>query len=294
VHPFAAAEADGAIYGRGACDGKGPLAAMLAALIALKRSGDSPPQTVVFAATIDKEVGLTGIQTLLGSGLRPAAAVVGAPTNLGVARCCRGCLRWRIAVGESAQSYSPAARNAISDAIEIMRAVHRHFEETVDAHTHPLLGPPEIYPSRIRASSLEGFFPPHCAVDYEACTVPGFDSAGVLEDVEDLIGGLEASDPPLKVSIESPTTNEAPVETPETSPLVTAARNACRSVLGAAQVVGYPDSGHANRFAALGIDAIAFGPGDPGLLRAANEHVPIDQLAPAAQIYLQLMQTRLP
>lgn len=292
VHPFGAEEKDGAIYGRGACDCKGPLAAMLTALTALKRSKEPPPQTVILAGTVDKEVGLTGIQALLGSGLKPFAAIVGAPTGLGVARACRGCLRWRIAVGESPQSYTPAARNAISDAVEIVKGISRHFQQAVKERTHPLLGPPEVHPSRIRANSLEGFLPAHCAVDYEAYTVPGFDSEAVLDDVRDLVSNLDAGDPPLKVSIEPPTTNEAPVELSESSRLFLAASQACRSVLGSTHVVGYPDSGHTNRFAAAGIEAIAFGPGNPNLLRSAQEHVPVEQLVPAAQVYLSLMRTR--
>jgi len=81
------------------------------------------------------------------------------------------------------------------------------------------------------------------------------------------------------------------VELPESSRLVRAAAKACHAVLGSAQTVGLRESGHANRFAAAGVEAIALGPGDPRLARAPNEHVPVAQLVPAARIYLSLMRT---
>jgi acetylornithine deacetylase/succinyl-diaminopimelate desuccinylase-like protein len=291
VHPFGAEEIEGAIYGRGTCDCKAALAAMLVAFQSLAASGTPPPQTVVLAATLDKEVGLTGIQRLLSSGVRPSAAVIGAPTNLAVARCCRGCLRWRIAIGESPQSYNPSTRNAIADAVALITQLEKRGEELARKFAHPLLGPVEVRPWRIRASGLEGFLPPHCAVDFDCYTVPGCASDAVLEEVNDLVSHLEAEDPAIKISVEPPFLNEPPVELPETSAVVRSATNACRTVLGSAEAIGLQDSGHLNRFVALGVEAIALGPGDPKQARTADEHVPVEQLAPAAQIYLSLMRS---
>jgi len=291
VHPFGAEEAEGAIYGRGTCDGKGALAAMLAALQALAASGEPPPQTVVFAATLDKEVGLTGIQRLLASGVRPTAAIVGTPTNLAVACCCRGCLRWRIAVGESPQSYNPATRNAITDAVALITRLEKRIGELAGKAAHPLLGAVEVRPWRIRASGLEGFLPPHCAVDFDGYTVPGCASDAVLEVVNDVVSEVEAEEPTVKILVEPPFVNEPPVEMPEASAVVRAATKARRAVLGSAEAIGLQDNGHLNRFAAAGIEAVALGPGDPRRARTADEHVPVAQLAPAAEMYLSLMRS---
>jgi acetylornithine deacetylase/succinyl-diaminopimelate desuccinylase-like protein len=293
-HPFGAQEMDGAIHGRGACDGKGALAAMIAALRALRESGAPPPQTVVFAATIDREVGMTGIQRLLlPAAFRPAAAVIGAPTNLGIGRCACGCTRWRFAIGENVQSYAPASRNAITDGVLLVTEIEKRLAAFVASRPHPLLGPPRVRPSRIRASCIEGFLPASCNVDYEAYTVPGCDSGQILDEINDLVSTLVAEDSTLRVSMEAPTLDDGPVETPAAGALARVAAEACRSVLGSADLVGYPDNGHANRFHAAGVPAIVLGPGDPALARACDERVPVEQLAPAAQIYLKLMQTPL-
>jgi len=291
VHPFGAEEVGGAIYGRGACDAKGPLAAMLVALKTIRESDEKPPQTILLAATVDKEVGKTGIQRLLTGDFRPAAAIVGAPTNLAVARACRGCVRWRIVVGESPQSYAPASRNAITDAVAVLEEIIRRIATVAEGHLHPLLGKTEIRPCRIRATSIEGFLPPHCAVDFECYTVPGFDADSVLDEVNDLVCSLGAEDPTLKIAVQAPFLRDPAAETPESSPLVAAACDAARSVLGAAETIGLPENSHYNRFNTAGIPAIAFGPGDPALVRSAEERVPIDQLAPAALFYFRLMRS---
>lgn len=293
VHPFGAEENDGHIHGRGACDSKASLAAMMAALKAIQESGETPPQTVMLAATIDKEVGLSGIQHLLDSELRPTAAVVGAPTNLNVARCGHGCARWRISVGESPQSYAPADRNAALDAARLIVRIEETVGRMLREKPHPLLGPAIIRPSRIRANCQEGFLPPNCAIDYEYYAVPGCELEVALEEVNDLIGNLIAEEPDLKISVELPTLDDPPAELPESAPLVRAALKAADAVRDSARIVGFPDSGHLNRFAAAGIDAIALGPGDPKKLRTVDECVPIDQLAPAAEIYLAMMKTPL-
>jgi acetylornithine deacetylase len=293
VHPFGAEEIDGSVYGRGSCDCKGALAAMLVALKNLHSAAKPPPQTVMFAATVDKEVGLTGIDQLLDAEILPSAAVVAAPTNLSVGGACKGCLRWRIQVGESPQSYTPSSRNAISDAIQLISEIEETVGHTAEDRAHALLGASEIRPSRIRANSLEGFLPASCAVDFECYTVPTYPAEAVLDDINDLVSGLRAKDSSLKIAVEPPTLNDVPAELPESSLLVQAALKACREVQGAADIVGFPENGHANRFAAAGIETITLGPGAPDQHRREDEHVPLDQLAPAAMIYQSLMRAPL-
>lgn len=294
VHPFGAEQIGDGIYGRGTCDCKGALAAMLAALAALKTSGQEPPQTVILAATVDKEVGMTGIQALLASGLKLDAAVVGGPTDLAVAHCFRGCTRWRILVGESPHSYAPAARNAISDTVRFLALMDRRLAPFISGRRHPTLGEAEIRPVRIRASNIEGFLPPHCAVDFECYTVPTCTFDDIAAEVNDLISSLLAEEPMLKLAPQAPLLDIPPAELAENSRLVQVALAACRDVLGSAETTGYTDAGHANRFAAAGIETIVLGPGDMSQIRASDEHVPAEQLDAAARIYLQIMQTPLP
>ncbi len=290
VHPFAAELVEGNVYGRGACDCKGALAAMVAALQALASDDTPPPCTVVFAATVDREIGLTGIQRLLASGFRPTYAVVGAPTRLAVAASARGCLRWRIAVGESPQSYAPARRNAISDAVLLIGDLERRIRRRAAERPHPFLGEAQLRPWRIRASGLEGFLPPHCAVDFECYTVPDCTAEVILDEVHDAVTLLEADEPGIRITIEAPYLNEPPVQVAETSPIVRAALDACRAGAGSASLIGLCDNGHLNRFVATGIEAVAVGPGDPALARATQECVEVGQLAAAAEVYYHLMR----
>ncbi|MEU8872223.1 M20/M25/M40 family metallo-hydrolase [Streptomyces javensis] len=127
-HEFPAASGhvrDGRLYGRGACDAKGPPAAFLSALARIAASGRPPERTVVLAGVIDEEHRYRGVTHLLGpdgetdttgdgsdrSAARCAGAVVGEPTSLALVVAHKGVMRCRIvATGPSGHSSLPEGR----------------------------------------------------------------------------------------------------------------------------------------------------------------------------------------
>jgi len=81
IPPFDPQVKDNRVFGRGACDTKASLAAMLQALIEIARKG-TPPRTVWLAATVDEENAVLGVRKLIADGFRADYAVVGEPTDL--------------------------------------------------------------------------------------------------------------------------------------------------------------------------------------------------------------------
>ena len=82
VEPFGAELKDGRLWGRGSCDMKGGVAALLAATAKVAR--DAPPGVLVVALTADEEHASLGMEALVRSGMRADAAIVCEPTSLAV------------------------------------------------------------------------------------------------------------------------------------------------------------------------------------------------------------------
>ena len=145
IPPFEPEIRDGLLYGRGACDVKAGLAAMMHAMRDLYRSGETPPCDVIFAAVIDEEHAYRGVLGLLESlrdGPLPEAAIVAEPTELRLIRANKGVLRWQISTrGVSAHSSKPhlgkSAIVAMASVIQALEADNARLARSV----HPLVGP---------------------------------------------------------------------------------------------------------------------------------------------------------
>ena len=156
VPPFEGIVRDDRLYGRGACDEKGAMAAMIVALARL--ADERPPgvPTIVLAATVNEENGFTGASAAAsswndGSNLllprAPDAAIVAEPTLLNVVVAHKGVVRWRCHVlGRAAHSSNPSAgENAIFGMRHVLHALEDYQTELAhSAETHPLCGGPTL------------------------------------------------------------------------------------------------------------------------------------------------------
>src|SRR5207237_949883 len=108
IAPFAAAIDGNRLYGRGACDIKGGLAAMLAACARMAREKPRGAVNVLMACSVDEEHTFLGVQHLVKSGIKADMAVVGEPTSLNIVHAHKGVARWVLTVpGRSCHSSSP-------------------------------------------------------------------------------------------------------------------------------------------------------------------------------------------
>jgi acetylornithine deacetylase len=134
---------DGRLYGRGACDTKGSLAAMMATIERLRESGAELRANVALLAVVDEEHALTGITRYVESGANASAAVVGEPTDMQIVIAHKGCIRGTIrTVGRAAHSAQPERGVSAIDAMADVLIGLRSLSDRFSTRGHDLLDGP--------------------------------------------------------------------------------------------------------------------------------------------------------
>jgi len=291
--PFAPKIEGDILYGRGASDNKGSLAAMMAALIEVARGQEKPPATVLLTATADEEYRMRGMMGLLESGLRARAAVVGEPTGLEIVIAHKGVARFRVATkGKAAHSSQPEqGANAIYRMGKVIQALEAYAKGGVGRETHPLLGRATLSVGVIRGGEYVNVVPDRCEIEVDRRLLPGEEARKAVGDVRAYLSSAVEADVGLKVS-------GADFVVPGLSlaadhALVQAVAGVMREVTGKAPVSGMMGTTHAGPLAEAGIPALVLGPGQLGQAHTATEGLDLNQLEQAAALYDGLMRSGL-
>jgi len=284
--PFFPRVEGGRVYGRGACDTKATLAAMMLALRQLIEERAELPVGVCLAAVADEEFGMAGVQRLVESRLAFRGAVVGEPTALKVVPAHNGQIYFRvIARGEMAHTSTPQfGVNAIYIMNEVISALRQGAASTYPFRRHPLVGTPQLTVSMIEGGRSEHVVPEHCEIRVDRRIIPGETSQAALEEIQGWVRARLSPEALERVEFEPPYHSALPVNTPTDHPLVTALQRAAEGALGAAQIAGAPYNTDATRLAAAGTPCVVFGPGDIAQAHTSNEFVEIDQVVAAVDV----------
>jgi acetylornithine deacetylase/succinyl-diaminopimelate desuccinylase-like protein len=173
---FAPRLRQGRIYGRGACDTKGSIAAMLGALTALAQSPARPAATeIIFAGVIDEENAQAGSHALAASGLKGDLAIVGEPTRLAVVTAHKGSLWLRLETrGKAAHGACPhLGRNAVHEMARIVDLLETDYARQLKRRRHPLLGCATVSVGSINGGSQPNIVPAQCQATVDRRTLPG-------------------------------------------------------------------------------------------------------------------------
>ena len=279
------------LSGRGACDTKASVAAMLLALQQLLPCRERET-SVSLAVTMGEELGHEGVAHLLGSGFRADAAVVGEPTGLDIVTAHKGALRWKlVASGRAAHSSNPQEGvNAIVKMALVVRAIHDRLAPQISRRTHPLLGAPTLSVGRIEGGLQVNVVPDRCSIDVDRRTLPGETWAQVRGEVEALIASLQTEDPELRVTIEEPYVNLGSLETPPDAPIVRLAQEAVRRIDGQHPIRAVAYGTDAAELSTAGTACVVLGPGSVEQAHTSSEYVEIQQVVKAVAIYGEIMQ----
>jgi succinyl-diaminopimelate desuccinylase len=278
----------GLLHGRGACDTKGSLAAML---LALEWAADvaEPPGPLTLLAAVDEETGSAGADAFGQSDHGVAAAIVGEPTSLDIVRVHRGGGHWRVVTrGTAAHSSIPElGDNAIFRMADVIQVIREEFGRRLANRSHPLVGQSSFSVGRITGGRSFNMVPDQCELIVERRQIPGESAADVESELEAVLDVARAQYPELRVELVSPVVFAEVLDIPEEAPIVHAARDAATAVLGAANVIGVAYGSDAAILANAGIPSVLCGPGDITYAHTADEVVPITEVVQAAAIYAQ-------
>lgn len=293
VDPFLPRLEGDRLYGRGSCDTKASICAMLVALQSVLKAGGRKA-TVSIALTMGEEIGHEGVAHLVASGFRADGAIVGEPTGLDVIVAHKGVLRWKmIAVGRAAHSSNPqAGLNAIVKMAGLIRALEERLVPQLRQRPHPILGPPSLSVGRIEGGLQVNVVPDRCAVDLDRRTLPGETWTAVRAELEALLSALRREDPDLQVAIEEPYQDTPSLETALDAAIVRLAQEAVRRLDGQHPTRGVPFSTDAAHLSAAGIPSVVLGPGKIEQAHTSSEYVEIQQVVKAAGIYGEMMLGR--
>jgi acetylornithine deacetylase len=289
IAPFEPVIRDGRLFGRGASDTKGGLAAMMHALLSVRESGLAPPSDVWLAATVDEEYSYRGVLRLC-DGLSATGAVVAEPTDLQVVVASKGCLRWRVTVnGRAAHSSKPhLGVNAITGMARFVLALEEE-EQRLKTRQHPLVGSPTINVGVIHGGAQVNIVPDECFVEIDRRLIPGEAPADVQHRYDELPERLCTQFPDLSVS-QAPLLSDWPMETSTESEVVRVVCEVLKNANLDAKPVGVPFGSDASKLARIGIPSVVLGPGSIDQAHTADEFVPVEAVVRAAAVYEQIIR----
>ena len=280
VPPHVPSEREGdVVRGRGACDAKGPLAAMVAAFLRADLDG-----RLTLAITPDEETTQTG-GAHLAETLDADGYVVGEPTNLDACIAARGQFEGEVVIrGESAHASDPAdGTNAIRALAPILQALES-YDETGGPGEHDLLGRPTLAPSVVEGGEAINRIPATATLRFDRRTVPPETVEGFFTDLESHLAGWLPDSYDLAVGLVRPgmPAPEA-FATDEDAPLVRTLVEA-----GAGQPRPFGAATEAS-YVASNVPTVVFGPGvladDEGpVAHADREYVHLSAVEQAAAV----------
>lgn len=287
VPPLAGVVRDGRVYGRGATDDKGGVAAMVMALIGLRQAKVSLMGQVCLTCVAGETHGNLGTIHLAERGLTADFAIIGEYSEGDkIATTYRGALWGQLVIrGKSAHpGRAHLGADAIRAALDVFIPALRGYRFRFTPH--PLVPDPQLTITQIQAGRRRSAIADHCLVVFDIRLVPGQDYRDVWRDLEVLVQETGRALPGIAATIEQ-FHALGPFETPADHPDVRTLAGCIEEVTGRAPAVmgkvGMCDGNVlVNR---LGIPSVAYGPGNPSGA-AVDEYCEIDRLEWCTRTYV--------
>ncbi|HEU5218781.1 MAG TPA: M20/M25/M40 family metallo-hydrolase [Gemmatimonadales bacterium] len=287
AEPFSGAVRGGRLYGRGAYDMKGSLAACMAAARTIAESGRRLRGDLVIAAVADEEYGSLGTADLVTT-VPTDAAIVTEPTSLKVCRSHKGYLWIEVEIlGRAAHgSRFDQGIDANIRMGRFLAALERLERELRARPPHPLVGPPSLHAALLEGGSGLSTYAARSLVTIERRTIPGETEAGVMGEIEAILERLRREDSAFTGTARAFFVRD-PFEVPRHAGIVAALDAAATGVLGRPpEHVGDTPWMDSALLAAAGIETVVFGPHGAGA-HADEEWVDVESVVQTAEVLVE-------
>ena len=277
---------NGRLHGRGACDTKGSVAAMLSALCELANLKSRPLETeIVFAGLIDEEHAQAGSRALAKSKFKADLAIVGEPTRLQVVTAHKGSLWLELETrGKAAHGATPQfGKNAIHEMARIVDLLETDYAARLRKRKHKLLGHATVNVGTISGGTQPNIVPDLCTISIDRRTLPGETDANVKNEIAAFLhaGKLSAKIISMKLA------PALPLETNHKLPLV---QKFLKST-GQLKPLGVHFFCDAAILSAGGIPSVVFGPGDVAQAHTADEWISLAELERGKNLLLRFLNS---
>ncbi|MEX0837038.1 MAG: M20/M25/M40 family metallo-hydrolase [Gemmatimonadota bacterium] len=285
IDPFGAELKDGRLWGRGSCDMKGGVAALLAAARALVDAPASERPGLVVALTADEENASVGMARLVEDDVAADLAVVCEPTELAVMPAHKGFVWIRtLFKGRAAHGSRPELGiDAIRHAALYLAVLEEHAAALRSGPAHPLLGHGSFHAGTIRGGAGASVYPESCELVLERRTLPAESVPDVVAPFREALQALVSGHPEIVADL-TVTLDRPGTEVGEDTPLV-------QGLLAALAEVGVPpevrgmsawvDAAYLN---GAGIPAVCFGPGSIEQAHTTDEWIDVEEIRVAADV----------
>jgi acetylornithine deacetylase/succinyl-diaminopimelate desuccinylase-like protein len=288
---------NGRLYGRGACDTKGSVAAMLMALCELAESKNRPQETeIIFTGLVDEEQAQAGSRAFVAQASRlrvpngrdaraTTLAIIGEPTRLHVVTAHKGDLWLELETrGVAAHGALPeTGQNAIHEAARMVDWLQTDYAARLRQRRHPLLGTATVSVGMICGGLQPNIVPDRCVVTIDRRTLPGETDAGVRREIQQFLRSKNLS----AAIADKKLTPALPLETNHNLPLVQSFMNC----VGQKKPVGVHYFCDAAILSAGGIPSVVFGPGDIAQGHTTDEWISLAELERGKNLLLNFLRS---
>jgi succinyl-diaminopimelate desuccinylase len=284
--PFEAVESNGRIYGRGAADMKGGIAAIVKSICQVIDEGTNLQGDIVFLAAAGEETDSCGIKRFLANmGDLPqlVGVVIPEPTDFAVITAHRGMIWLKVTTkGKAAHSSSPELG---VNAITSMRAFLDELDKyKINVEPHKLLGSCSMSVNTISGGKAMNVVPDECTIGVDIRTLPGQNHEVILNDFRQILTKLKKQHPTFEAEVSV----DRAVEAIETEPDCGFAREFCNTV-GVSETKAVSFTTDAPHLKPLGAPIIIFGPGKPELCHKPDEYIDLADVEKAVRYYKNII-----
>ena len=283
IDPFAPRIENGRLYGRGSCDIKGGMAAMLAAFSRIVREQPKGVANLIMACAVDEEHTSLGVNRLAQT-LKADMAVVAEPTQLNIVHAHKGLCRWHLTVsGRACHSSAPEQGvNAVYRMGRLLAAIEKYADKLRSSRSDALLGPPTMSVGRIDGGTSVNTVPDRCRIEIDRRILPGeqpLEAPGQLVAFLRREGGIDF---PFECS--QPWAHKDALSPKGAEQLIDRLGAAINAVVGSHRIMAVPYGTDASAIADVGIPSVVFGPGDIAQAHTCDEWVSLAEVEQASEI----------